>query len=170
MSSHSPHAGHARSPSAAPWIVVAALIAGALAVGGALVAASWVLLVIGAVLILAGLVFAVVQARRGAVPLAFTREFPANTFGPRGTTDGDSSPPIDTHPNGLPGSSEYRTLEEVRAAEMEEPPDDRRVFPQYSNLSPDERLRNVDGTEVIECVEGEADARDSRRRSDDGER
>lgn len=150
MSSHSPHAGHARSSSAAPWIVVAALIAGALAVGSALVAASPVLAVIGGVLILAGLIFAAVQSRRGAGPVSFTQEFPENTYGPRGTTGGDSSPPIDTHPNGLPGSSEYRTLGEVDRTEMEEPPDDRRVFPQYSNLNPDERLRNVDGTEVIE--------------------
>ena len=47
MSSHSPSAGHGHPASAGPWIVVATLIAGALAVGGALITASLVLLVIG---------------------------------------------------------------------------------------------------------------------------
>jgi hypothetical protein len=149
--------------------VVTALIAGASAVGGALVAASAVLLVIGVVLVLAGLVYATVLARHGTGSLSFTREFPDTTYGPRGTTGGDSSPPIDTHPNGLPGPSEYRTMAEVDAADMAEPPDDRRAFPQLSNLSPDERLRNVDGHEVIERAEGgEGDfgVGDSSRRPD----
>ena len=65
MSSHSPSAGHGHPASAGPWIVVATLIAGALAVGGALITASLVLLVIGAVLVLAGLVGAAVLAGRG---------------------------------------------------------------------------------------------------------
>jgi hypothetical protein len=150
MSSHSHSSHHAGSTSTGPWIVVAALIAGALAIGGALVAASVVLLVIGVVLVLAGLLGAAVLSRRGTGSLSFTEEYPGRTYGPRSTSDGDSSPPIDTHPNGYSGGDEYRTVEEVEATSMEEPPDDRRVFPQLSNLSPGERLRNVDGQEVIE--------------------
>lgn len=152
MSTHSHSSPHGGPTSTGPWVVVGALIAGALAIGGALVAASVVLLVIGAVLILAGLAIAAVLARRGRSPLSFNQEFPERTYGPRSTTNGDSSPPIDTHPNGYPGGDDYRTVDEVEATStsMEEPPDDRRVFPQLSNLSPGERLRNVDGHEVIE--------------------
>ncbi|MFD0632313.1 hypothetical protein ACFQ9X_12550 [Catenulispora yoronensis] len=80
--------------------MVGLLIAGALAIGGALMAWSLVLLVIGAVLILAGLVFAAVLAHHGASPVSFSEEVPENTYGPRGTTDGDSSPPIDTNSSG----------------------------------------------------------------------
>lgn len=72
-----------------------------------------VLLVIGAVLVLVGLAIAGVLARRGAAPLSFSQEFPRKTFGPRRTTAGDSSPPIDTHPRGYPGGGEYRTVRET---------------------------------------------------------
>lgn len=99
MSSHSHSAGHAHTSSPAPWIAVAALIAGALGIGGGLVAGSIALLVIGCLLVLAGLVFASVLAWRGRASLSYSQEYPRNTYGPRGTTDGDSSPPIDTHPD-----------------------------------------------------------------------
>jgi hypothetical protein len=99
MSSHSPSAGHAHSSSPAPWIAVAALIAGALGIGGALVAGSIALLVVGCLLVLAGLVFASVLAWRGRASLSYSQEYPRTTYGPRGTTDGDSSPPIDTQPH-----------------------------------------------------------------------
>ena len=166
MSSHSHHIRHPGHSSTAPWLVVAMLIAGSLAVGGALVAWSVALLVIGAVLVFAGLVSAAVLARGGAGPMSFTQEVPQNTHGPRATTGGDSSPPIDTHPNGQPGSAEYRTVVEADAAQMAEPPDDRRVFPQLSNLAPDERLRNVAGREVIERAEDDPGIPDTRHEPD----
>lgn len=152
MSSHARPTTTSPTP-AAPWILVAALIAGAALLGGALVAGSVALLVIGVVLVLAAVAVAVTLTRRGAPPLSFTEEFPDHTYGPRATIEGDSSPPIDTQPNRPPGPPEYRTLEEVEARDMSEPPDDTRVFPQYSNLGPDERLRNVGGHEVIERAE-----------------
>src|SRR3954470_18780908 len=80
----------------APWIVVAALIAGAVVIGCSLIAGSLTLLVIGAVLIAAGVVCAVALTRKGAAPLSFTEQFPEHTYGPRATTHGDSTPPIDT--------------------------------------------------------------------------
>jgi len=132
--------------------VVAALIAGAVVIGCSLIAGSLTLLVIGAVLIAAGMVCAVALTRRGEAPLSFTEQFPEHTYGPRATTHGDSTPPIDTQPNHPPGPGPYQTMEEVDAGQMSKPPDDRRVFPQYENLSPDERLRDVGGREVIERV------------------
>lgn len=157
MSTHArqtPAPRRASAPTpAAPWILVAALIAGALLLGGALVAGSVVLLVIGAVLIVAAIVCAAVLTRRGAAPVSFTEEFPEHTIGPRATTGGDSSPPIDTQPNRPPGPPAYQTMEEVDPRTMSDPPDDKRVFPQYENLGPDERLRNVEGREVIERAE-----------------
>ncbi|NUP48378.1 MAG: hypothetical protein HOW97_13880 [Catenulispora sp.] len=152
MSSHARQTTTSPTP-AAPWILVVALIAGAALLGGALVAGSVALLVIGVVLVLAAVVVVVAMTRRGTAPLSFTEEFPDHTYGPRATTEGDSSPPIDTQPNRPSGPPEYRTLEEVQAQDMSEPPDDTRVFPQYSNLGPDERLRNVGGHEVIERAE-----------------
>ncbi|MBW8803024.1 MAG: hypothetical protein JF587_04080 [Catenulisporales bacterium] len=144
---------HARQTPTAPWIVVAALIAAAMILGGALMAGSVALLIIGVVLVIAAAVCAVVLTRRGQAPFSFTEEFPEHTYGPRATTDGDSTPPIDTEPNRPPGPPQFWILEERDPAEMGEPPDDQRVFPQYSNLRPDERLRNVEGHEVIERAE-----------------
>lgn len=142
------------SPTAtAPWILVSAIIAGAIVVGCAVITGSPVLLVVGAVVILAALGCALMLTRRGAAPFSFTEEFPEHTYGPRATTDGDSTPPIDTEPNRPPGPPQFWILEERDPAEMGEPPDDQRVFPQYSNLRPDERLRNVEGHEVIERAE-----------------
>lgn len=96
MSSHTHSGGSARPTTTGPWVVVAVLIAAALVIGGGLIAASVVLLVIGTALVGAGLIGAAVLGRHGAAPVSFTQEFPKNTPGPRGTTDGDSSPPIDT--------------------------------------------------------------------------
>ncbi|MFL6113267.1 MAG: hypothetical protein ACJ786_18190 [Catenulispora sp.] len=144
---------HARPTPTAPWTVVAAFIAAAMILGGALMAGSVALLVIGAVLVIAAAVCAAVLTRRGQAPFSFTEQFPENTYGPRATTAGDSTPPIDTEPNRPPGPPEFWTLEERDPAEMSDPPDDQRVFPQYSNLRPDERLRNVEGHEVIERAE-----------------
>lgn len=159
---------HAPAP-AAPWIVVAALIAGALLLGGALVAGSVTLLVIGAVLVLAGLVGAATMSRRGAAPLSFTEEFPEHTYGPRATTHGDSSPPIDTRPHREPGPAGYRRLPEVDPETMSAPPDDERVFPQYSNLGPDERLRKVAGHEVIERSEAGETAEPAEKTEQEGD-
>jgi hypothetical protein len=140
----------ARPTPTAPWLVVAAVIAGALFLCAALKAGSLTLLIIGIVVILAAAVYAVTLTRRGQAPVSFTDEFPEHTYGPRATEHGDSSPPIDTRPRGQSDSTPYQTMEEVDARQMTKPPDDRRAFPQYSNLSPDERLRNVEGREVIE--------------------
>jgi hypothetical protein len=41
-------------------------------------------------------------------------------------------------------------IREVEAPDSPEPPDDDRVFPQYVNLSPDERLRSKNGDTYIE--------------------
>ncbi|GAA2001920.1 hypothetical protein [Catenulispora subtropica] len=151
--SSTPVRSHARPTPTAPWILVAAVIAGAVILGAALIAGSVPLLAVGAVVILAAGVCAVALTRRGAAPFSFTEEFPEHTYGPRATEHGDSSPPIDTEPHRPPGPPHYRTMEEVDAGQMSAPPDDQRVFPQYSNLRPDERLRNVGGREVIERAE-----------------
>jgi hypothetical protein len=142
------------SPTAtAPWILVSAIIAGAIVVGCAVITGSPVLLVVGAVVILAALGCALMLTRRGAAPFSFTEEFPEHTYGPRATEHGDSRPPIDTQPHRPPGPAHYLFLEEFDPETMNEPPDDQRVFPQYTNLDPDERLRNVHGHEVIERAE-----------------
>lgn len=157
MSSHSHPTPRPRATPlpAAPWLVVGALIAAAVIFGFALITGTLALVVIGAVLALAALVAAAVLARRGAVP-SFTHEFPEHTWGPRATTAENSGPPIDTQPHQPSGPADYQVLEEKDPAAMEEPPDDQRVFPQYTNLGPDERLRNVEGHEVIERSELEA--------------
>ncbi|NUP53893.1 MAG: hypothetical protein HOW97_42225 [Catenulispora sp.] len=164
---------HARStPAARPttsWILVAAIIAGALVLGGAVIAGSITLLVIGAVVVLAALGCAAVLTHRGAAPFSFTEEFPEHTFGPRATEHGDSSPPIDTEPHRPPGPAHYHIVEEFDAEAMSDPPDDQRVFPQYVNLDPDERLRNVAGREVIERAEPHGEPGDTERGdADDG--
>jgi hypothetical protein len=160
---------HARPTPTAPWIVVAAVIAATMILGGALIAGSVALLVIGAVLVSAALVCATVLTRRGEAPISFTHQFPDHTYGPRATTHGDSRPPIDTEPNRPAGPPHFWTLEERYPSEMSDPPDDQRVFPQYSNLRPDERLRNVEGHEVIERAESSEGADDDVRPTTDTE-
>lgn len=138
------HIRPSRPTPTAPWIVVATLIAGAVLLGCALIAGSVALLVIGAVLVAAGGVCAIVLNRRGEAPLSFTDEFPEHTYGPRATTHGDSTPPIDTRPNRPPEPAPYQTMEEVDAGQMRKSPDNRRAFPQYENLNPDESQERID--------------------------
>jgi len=132
-----------------PWIVVTAVIVAAVLAGIALILGNLVFIIVAAaVLVLAGLGAAVLPGRAGQ-PISFTEEFPANTVGPRATSDGDSTPPINTsrHPERTPPPE---TIREVEATDSPEPPDDERVFPQYVNLAPEDRLRREHGTTYIE--------------------
>ena len=138
-------AGSARTP----WMMVSAVILAAVLFGIALIVGNGVLIIVAiAVVVLAALGAAVLPSRAGK-PISFTEEFPANTVGPRATVDGDSTPPINTsqHPErmtpGLP-------IREMEAWDAPEPPDDERVFPQYVNLPPEERLRSKNGATYIE--------------------
>lgn len=139
----------ANRPNRMPWITVSAVIAAAVLFGIAFIVGNGVLIIVSiAVLVLAGLAAAVLPGRVGQ-PISFTEEFPANTFGPRATIDGDSTPPINTrqHPEAMAPDARIR---EVEALDSPEPPDDDRVFPQYVNLSPDDRLRSKYGDTYIE--------------------
>jgi|GEM_PF-3076256 hypothetical protein len=132
-----------------PWIMVSAVIAAAVLFGIALIVGNGVLIVVAiAVVVLTALAAAVLPRRVGR-PISFTEEFPANTYGPRATVDGDSTPPINTrqHPEAMAPDARIR---EVEALDSPEPPDDDRVFPQYVNLSPDDRLRSKYGDTYIE--------------------
>lgn len=132
-----------------PWIMVGAVIAAAVLFGIALIVGNGALIVVAiALLVLTALAAAVLPGRAGR-PISFTQEFPANTFGPRATVDGDSTPPINTrqHPEPMAPDAMIR---EVDALDSPEPPDDDRVFPQYVNLSPDDRLRSRHGDLYIE--------------------
>ena len=132
-----------------PWIMVSTVIAAAVLFGIALIVGNGVLIGVAiAVVVLAALAAAVLPKRVGQ-PISFTEEFPANTFGPRATVDGDSTPPINTrqHPEAMAPDARIR---EVESTDSPEPPDDDRVFPQYVNLSPDDRLRSKYGDTYIE--------------------
>lgn len=132
-----------------PWIMVGAVILAAILFGIALIVGDGVLIIVAiAVAVIAALGAAVLPRRVGR-PISFAEEFPANTFGPRATVDGDSTPPINTrqHPDAMaPGA----TIREVEAWDSPEPPDDDRVFPQYVNLPPEDRLRSKYGDLYIE--------------------
>lgn len=133
----------------APWISVGAVILAAVLFGIALIVGNWVLIIIAiAILVATGLEAAVVPRRLGT-PITFSEEFPGNTVGPRATSGGDSSPPIDTqrHPDQpAPGA----ILDEVAMEDYSTLPDKERVFPQYVNLPPEDRLRSSHGHEYIE--------------------
>lgn len=132
-----------------PWIMVSAVIAAAVLFGIALIVGNGVLIVVAiAIVVLTVLAAAVLPGRAGR-PISFTEEFPANTFGPRATVDGDSTPPINTRQHPEPMAPDAR-IREVEALDSPEPPDDDRVFPQYVNLSPDDRLRSKHGDTYIE--------------------
>lgn len=75
---------------ASPWISVGTMIAGAIVVGLGLIVGSVTVALIGAGIVLAGLVFAVVTAKTGVgKPVSFVDEVPDTTPGPRGNgTDG----------------------------------------------------------------------------------
>ena len=157
-------AAHANRSARTPWIMVSVVIVAAVLFGIALIVGNGVLLIVAiAVVVLAALGAAVLPSRVGR-PISFTEEFPANTFGPRATIDGDSTPPINTrrHPDAMaPGA----TIREVEAWDSPEPPDDDRVFPQYVNLSPEDRLRSKYGDTYIEKRQNVAaeDAEDEAR-------
>ena len=107
-----------------PWIMVSAVIAAAVLFGIALIAGNGALLIVAiVVLVLTGLAAAFLPGRVGQ-PISFTEEFPANTFGPRATIDGDSTPPINTQQDPEPMASDAR-IREVEAPDSPEPPDDR---------------------------------------------
>lgn len=132
-----------------PWVMVAAVIVAALLLGTALILGDVVFIgVAAAVVVLAGLGAAVLPGRAGR-PISFVEQFPDNTIGPRATTDGDSTPPINSrhHQDSTPPAGIMR---EVEATECSEPPDDERVFPQYVNLAPEDRLRRQYGHTYIE--------------------
>ena len=132
-----------------PWIMVTAVITAAVLLGVALIVGNAVFIWVAvAVLVLAGLGAAVLPGRAGR-PISFTEEFPDNTIGPRATSEGDSTPPINTRqrPDPAPSAGPIR---EVAAPDSPEPPDDERVFPQYVNLAPQDRLRREHGRTYIE--------------------
>lgn len=139
----------ANSSTRTPWIMVTAVITAAVLLGIALIVGDAVLIWVAvAVVVLAALGAAVLPGRAGR-PISFTEQYPDNTFGPRATSDGDSTPPINTrqHPEpAAPGT----VIREVPATDSPEPPDDERVFPQYVNLPPEDRLRRENGRTYIE--------------------
>ena len=72
----------------------------ALIVAGGIVATSWPVAIVGAVVIVLCLITtAIVHHLAGGAPVSFGEEYPATTSGPRATRDGDSRPPIDTDPS-----------------------------------------------------------------------
>jgi hypothetical protein len=132
-----------------PWIMVTAVIVAAVLLGIAIIVGDPVLIIVAvAVVVTAGL-GVTVMSRKGGAPISFSEEFPENTIGPRATTGGDSSPPIDTRPHPDP-TPQADAISEVAASDSPEPPDDERVFPQYVNLPPGDRLRREHGETYIE--------------------
>jgi hypothetical protein len=131
---------------------VGIIVAGALMLGGGIIAGNAVSIVIAALLIVIAAASALGMPRmRESGGISFGAEFPEHTVGPRATTGGHSGPPIDTQPD--PAKRDTRRpepLPEMPADGAPALPDDGRVFPQYVNLAPDERLRWVGGHDVIE--------------------
>ena len=143
------HSAGTHRSNLTPWIMVTTVIAAAVLFGIALIVGDVVLIVVAiVVVVLAGLGAAVLPKRVGQ-PISFTEEFPANTYGPRATVDGDSTPPINTRQRPEP-MAPGTTIREVEPDDAAEPPDDDRVFPQYVNLPPEERLRSKYGDTYIE--------------------
>lgn len=137
-----------RSPRT-PWIIVSAVIIAAVLLGIALIVGNTVFLIVAAILVVLTVVAAAVVPRKVGRPISFTEEFPQNTVGPRATTGGDSTPPINTQKHSdpmLPGIP----IHEADGPEAPEPPDDERVFPQYVNLAPEDRLRRENGATYVE--------------------
>ena len=131
-----------------PWIMVTAVITAAVLLGIALIVGNAVFIWIAvAVVVLAGLAAAMLPGRAGR-SISFTEEFPANTIGPRATTGGDSAPPINTRRRTEP-IPPAGPMAEV-PADTQVLPDDERVFPQYVNLAPEDRLRREHGRTYIE--------------------
>jgi len=96
----------ANSSTRTTWVMVTAVILAAVLLGIALIVGEPVLIIVAvAVAVVAGLAAVVLPGRAGQ-PISFSEEFPANTIGPRATTDGDSTPD-DQHP-AAPGSGTPR--------------------------------------------------------------
>lgn len=132
------------------WIVVAVTLAGVVTTAIGIVAVQWAVIWAGIAVIVLGLLLAVVLPRVGAsAPISFTENVPPNTAGPRKTTNGQATPPIDTQPD-APDLSPYHTVAEAPASQLPQDPDTDRAKPQYVNLPPDERIRRVGGRDVIE--------------------
>lgn len=132
-----------------PWIMVTAVIIGALLLGTALIVGNVAFIAVAAAVVALAVLGAAVLPGRAGRPISFVEEFPANTVGPRATTEGDSTPPINTrsHPDPVPPPDGMR---EVEPTDCDAPPDDERVFPQYVNIAPEDRLRREDGRTYIE--------------------
>jgi Flp pilus assembly protein TadB len=89
-----------RREKTVPWLIVGILIAGAVLLAVGVVAGSRTLIVTGIAVVALCLLAASVLRRRGVSgPISFAEEFPETTVGPRATTDGDSTPPLDTDPS-----------------------------------------------------------------------
>jgi hypothetical protein len=146
---HSTHSTHSAPSTRTPWIMVTAVIAAAVLLGIALIVGNDVLIWVAVAVVVLALLGAAVLPSRAGRPISFTEQFPDNTIGPRATSDGDSTPPINTrqHPDPAPPAD---ILREVAATDSPEPPDDERVFPQYVNLPPEDRLRRENGHTYIE--------------------
>jgi len=78
-------------------------------VAGGIVAANLPLSLVGAAVIVVCLIVTAIMARLGKAPVSFSEEFPAATSGPRATSNGDSSPPIDTEPSPAHTGAERRS-------------------------------------------------------------
>jgi len=89
-----------RREKTVPWLIVGILIAAAVLLGVGVAAGSWTLIAIGLAVVVVCGAGAVVLRRRGVSgPISFAEEFPETTVGPRPTTGGDSTPPLDTDPS-----------------------------------------------------------------------
>lgn len=138
------------------WIVVTVTLVGVVTTALGIMAAQWAAIWAGVAVIALGLVLAVVLPRLGvSAPISFTEHTPADTAGPRKTTNGQAAPPIDTQPGDRPGAGEpdlspYHTVAEAPASALPQEPDTDRAKPQYVNLPPGERIRRVGGQDVIE--------------------
>lgn len=140
---------HAHRSTRTPWIMVIAVIAAAVLLGIALIVGNWVLIWVAIAVAVVALLGAAVLPGRAGRPISFTEQYPDNTLGPRATSDGDSTPPINTrhHPEPIAPDDIMR---EVMPTDSPSLPDDERVFPQYVNLSPGDRLRREHGQTYIE--------------------
>lgn len=91
-----------------PWIMVSAIIAAAVLFGLALIVGNGVLIIVAVAIVVLTVLAAAILPGRAGRPISFAEEFPANTYGPRATVDGDSTPPINTrqHPEKMGDDAE----------------------------------------------------------------
>jgi hypothetical protein len=147
-----------RTKDTVAWIVVSVILLGVVTAAIGMMAIQIAVICVGAGIVGLGLILAVVLPKTGlSRPVSFTEEAPTRTGGPR-ATDGNPRPPINTEPgtdadastHRPPDMSPYATVSEAGASELPQTPDSDRAKPQHVNLAPDERIRRIDGRDVIE--------------------